>query len=148
MSPEQVIGLIAGGDFALRNAEGGAEDDSLAGENDLKEIRLTARDTLVGIAVSGRTPYAIAGLKYARSIGARAISLTCTPDSEMSAITDIAISPIVGAEVLIGSTRLKSGSAQKMVLNILITASMLKMGKCYQNLMVDLQATNEKLRAQ
>ncbi|MEL5616377.1 N-acetylmuramic acid 6-phosphate etherase [Serratia marcescens] len=147
VSPELVIGLIAGGDFALRNAVEGAEDNPQAGEDDLRQIRLTARDTLVGIAVSGRTPYAIGGLKYAKGIGAKTISLTCNPDSEMSAIADIAISPVVGAEVLTGSTRLKSGSAQKMVLNILTTASMIMTGKCYQNLMVDVQATNEKLRA-
>lgn len=147
VSPTQVVGLIAGGDIALRNAVEGAEDDAQAGEDDLQAIELSSRDTLVAIAVSGRTPYAIGGLKYATAIGAKTVSLTCNPGSEMSRLADIAISPVVGAEVLTGSTRLKSGSAQKMVLNLLSTASMILTGKCYQNLMVDVQATNEKLRA-
>ena len=147
VSPDKIIGLIAGGDRALRNAVEGAEDDAVAGMADLQDIGLTGRDTLVGLAVSGRTPYVLGGLRYAKEIGAATVSLTCNPDSDMAQIADIAISPVVGPEVLTGSTRLKSGTAQKLVLNMLSTTSMILMGKCYQNLMVDVQASNEKLRA-
>lgn len=147
VSPDRVIGLIAGGEQALRNAVEGAEDDVRAGMADLHGIRLTDRDTLVGIAVSGRTPYVLGGLRYAKEVGAATVSLTCNPDSEMAQIADVAISPVVGPEVLTGSTRLKSGTAQKLVLNMLSTTSMILIGKCYQNLMVDVQASNEKLRA-
>lgn len=146
VSADRVIGLIAGGDVALRNAVEGAEDDPGAGESDLRDIGLTSHDTLVGIAASGRTPYVIGGLNYAKKATASTIALTCNPGSEMAAMADIAISPVPGPEILTGSTRLKSGSAQKMVLNILSTAAMILTGKCYQNLMVDVQATNEKLR--
>ncbi|KAA8997675.1 N-acetylmuramic acid 6-phosphate etherase [Affinibrenneria salicis] len=142
-----VIGIIAGGDHALRNAVEGAEDNAPAGADDLRRFELDARDTLVGIAVSGRTPYVLGGLSYARAQGAATIALTCNPHSPMAELSDIAIAPIVGPEVLTGSTRLKSGTAQKMVLNMLSTASMVLLGKCYQNLMVDVQASNEKLRA-
>lgn len=147
VSPDMVVGLIAGGEQALRNAVEGAEDDAYAGMADLHNIGLTDRDLLVGIAVSGRTPYVLGGLRYAKEVGAVTVSLTCNPGSEMAQIADIAISPVVGPEVLTGSTRLKSGTAQKLVLNMLSTGSMILTGKCYQNLMVDVQASNEKLRA-
>lgn len=142
-----VVGLIAGGPSALLRATEGAEDRSEDGATDLKSIGLAARDVVVGIAVSGRTPYVIGGLNYARSIGAVTVALSCNPASIIADIADIAISPVVGPEVLTGSTRLKSGTAQKLVLNMLTTASMIRIGKIYQNLMVDLHASNEKLLA-
>ncbi|MFU2133042.1 N-acetylmuramic acid 6-phosphate etherase [Gallibacterium anatis] len=142
----QVIGLIAGGDRAIRKAVENAEDNREAGKADLMQIQLSDKDVVVGLAVSGRTPYVLGGLAYAKSLGAKTVAISCNAHSEMAEIADIAITPIVGAEVLTGSSRLKAGTAQKMVLNMLSTASMVLMGKCYQNLMVDVQATNEKLR--
>lgn len=142
----QVIGLIAGGDTAIRKAVENAEDNSEAGKVDLMQVQLSDKDVVVGLAVSGRTPYVLGGLAYAKSLGAKTVAISCNAHSEMAEIADIAITPIVGAEVLTGSSRLKAGTAQKMVLNMLSTASMVLMGKCYQNLMVDVQATNEKLR--
>lgn len=142
----QVIGLIAGGDTAIRKAVENAEDNSAAGKEDLMQIQISDKDVVVGLAVSGRTPYVLGGLAYAKSLGAKTVAISCNAHSEMAEIADIAITPIVGAEVLTGSSRLKAGTAQKMVLNMLSTASMVLMGKCYQNLMVDVQATNEKLR--
>lgn len=142
-----VVGLIAGGDHALRHAVEGAEDDPDQGRQDLVDIGLTADDVVVGIAVSGRTPYVIGALNHAKSLGARTVALSCNPDSVIAAIADIAVSPVVGPEILTGSTRLKSGTAQKLVLNMLTTASMIRIGKTYQNLMVDLHASNQKLVA-
>ena len=142
----QVIGLIAGGDRAIRKAVENAEDNREAGKADLMQIQLSDKDVVVGLAVSGRTPYVLGGLAYAKSLGAKTVAISCNAHSEMAEIADISITPIVGAEVLTGSSRLKAGTAQKMVLNMLSTASMVLMGKCYQNLMVDVQATNEKLR--
>ncbi|UZD17076.1 N-acetylmuramic acid 6-phosphate etherase [Gallibacterium anatis] len=142
----QVIGLIAGGDRAIRKSVENAEDNREAGKADLMQIQLSDKDVVVGLAVSGRTPYVLGGLAYAKSLGAKTVAISCNAHSEMAEIADIAITPIVGAEVLTGSSRLKAGTAQKMVLNMLSTASMVLMGKCYQNLMVDVQATNEKLR--
>lgn len=142
----QVIGLIAGGDRAIRKAVENAEDNREAGKADLMQIQLSDKDVVVGLAVSGRTPYVLGGLAYAKSLGAKTVAISCNAHSEMAEIADIAITPIVGAEVLTGSSRLKAGTGQKMVLNMLSTASMVLMGKCYQNLMVDVQATNEKLR--
>lgn len=142
----QVIGLIAGGDRAIRKAVENAEDNREAGKADLMQIQLSDKDVVVGLAVSGRTPYVLGGLAYAKSLGAKTVAISCNAHSEMAEIADIAITPIVGAEVLTGSSRLKAGTAQKIVLNMLSTASMVLMGKCYQNLMVDVQATNEKLR--
>ncbi|MDB5472767.1 MAG: murQ [Devosia sp.] len=147
VSEDIVIGLIAGGDRALRHPIEGAEDDSAAGQRDLEQVALAARDVVVGIAVSGRTPYVIGGLRYAGQLGATTIALSCNPDSAIARIADIAISPVVGPEALTGSTRLKSGTAQKLVLNMLSTASMIRMGKTYENLMVDLSVSNEKLAA-
>ncbi|EPB0665343.1 N-acetylmuramic acid 6-phosphate etherase [Vibrio alginolyticus] len=145
--PEMVVGIIAGGKEAMFRAKEGAEDDPTLGEQDLKENTLTQRDVVVGIAASGRTPYVIGGLEYANELGATTVALSCNPDSPIADIADIAISPVVGPEALTGSTRLKSGTAQKLVLNMLTTASMIRLGKSYQNLMVDVKATNAKLVA-
>lgn len=147
VKPEMVVGLIAGGERALRHPIEGAEDNAEQGKADLQQIDFSKKDILVGIAASGRTPYVIGALNYAKSLGAITISIASNPDSTMASIADIAIDTLVGAEVLTGSSRMKSGTAQKLVLNMLTTASMVLMGKCYQNLMVDVQASNEKLRA-
>lgn len=142
-----VVGLIAGGPNALLFAAEGAEDHAEDGAEDLRAIDFSRKDVLVGIAASGRTPYVIGGLEYAQSLGATTVSLSCNPNSVIAGMADIAISPVVGPEVLTGSTRMKSGTAQKLVLNMLTTASMVRIGKSYQNLMVDLHASNEKLLA-
>jgi len=142
-----VVGLIAGGPDALMHAAEGAEDRTEQGAADLAAVDFSDRDIVVGIAVSGRTPYVIGALEHARSLGATTIALTCNPASAIAEMADIAISPVVGPEVLTGSTRLKSGTAQKLVLNMLTTASMIRIGKSYQNLMVDLVASNDKLLA-
>jgi len=146
-SPEMVVGIIAGGVTALTSAIEGAEDDSESAVIDLKARGLSSRDVLVGIASSGRTPYVIGGLRYAQSLGTYAIGLTCNPDSELNPCSDLVIAPVVGPEVISGSTRLKAGTATKMVLNILTTATMVRLGKTYGNWMVDLRATNVKLKA-
>lgn len=140
-----VVGLIAGGHEAMFKSKEGAEDDKALGMKDLKKIDFSKDDVLVGIAASGRTPYVIGGLEYAKKIGAETISLTCNPDSEMAGVSKLAISPVPGPEVVTGSTRMKAGSAQKMVLNMLSTGIMIKLGKIYGNLMVDVQTNNEKL---
>ncbi|ODT65749.1 MAG: N-acetylmuramic acid 6-phosphate etherase [Pelagibacterium sp. SCN 63-23] len=142
-----VVGLIAGGDHALRHPIEGAEDDPSEGRSDLEKVGLSSKDVVVGIAVSGRTPYVIGGLDYARSVGATTAALSCNPGSAIARMADIAISPVVGPEALTGSTRLKSGTAQKLVLNMLTTASMIRIGKSYENLMVDVSVSNEKLAA-
>ncbi|CAM3718646.1 N-acetylmuramic acid 6-phosphate etherase [Vibrio aquimaris] len=147
VSDDMVIGLIAGGKEAILKAQEGAEDSPSLGEQDLKGIKLSHQDVLVGIAASGRTPYVIGGLDYANKVGATSIALSCNPESPIANIANIAICPIVGPEALTGSTRLKSGTAQKLVLNMLTTASMIRLGKSYQNLMVDVKATNAKLVA-
>ncbi|CAM4129169.1 N-acetylmuramic acid 6-phosphate etherase [Vibrio neonatus] len=144
---EMVVGVIAGGKQAMFEAQEGAEDSFTLGEQDLTELNLTAQDVVVGIAASGRTPYVIGCLKYANAIHATSVSISCNPDSEIASNAQIAISPIVGPEILTGSTRLKAGTAQKLVLNMLSTASMVKIGKAYQNLMVDVKPTNKKLVA-
>ncbi|MDG2961333.1 N-acetylmuramic acid 6-phosphate etherase [Bisgaard Taxon 10/6] len=147
VSPDMVVGIIAGGEQALRRPIEGAEDNPHQGQADLEKIRFSAKDVLVGIAASGRTPYVIGALNYAKSLNAVTIAVASNPGSAMAKIADIAIETVVGQEVLTGSSRMKSGTAQKLVLNMLTTASMILMGKCYQNLMVDVQASNEKLRA-
>lgn len=147
VSPGMVIGLIAGGDAALRSAIEGAEDDAEAGAQALDGAGLTANDVVVGIAASGRTPYVLGALTRAKAIGAVTVGLTTNPGSPLTEAAGIAIVPVVGPEALTGSTRLKSGTAQKMVLNMLTTASMIRIGKSYGNLMVDVMATNEKLVA-
>ena len=143
--PEQVIGLIAGGEGALLSAVEGAEDSPQQGADDLRAIAIGADDVVVGIAASGRTPYVLGALDHARSAGAFAIGLACNAGSEIERHADLAIVPVVGPEVLSGSTRMKAGTATKMVLNMLSTGAMVRLGKTYGNLMVDVQATNEKL---
>ena len=145
--PEMVKGIIAGGERALRHPIEGAEDSKSQAVVDLQTIQFSSKDVLVGIAASGRTPYVISALEYAKSLGSVTVSIASNPNSAMANIVDIAIDTVVGPEVLTGSSRLKSGTAQKLVLNMLTTASMILMGKCYQNLMVDVQASNEKLKA-
>ncbi len=147
VSPEMVKGIIAGGERALRHPIEGAEDSKEQAVIDLQTIQFSSKDVLVGIAASGRTPYVIGALEYAKSLGSVTVSIASNPNSAMANIVDIAIDTVVGPEVLTGSSRLKSGTAQKLVLNMLTTASMILMGKCYQNLMVDVQASNEKLKA-
>lgn len=143
--PEQVVGLIAGGRTALTNAVEGAEDHPEFAIADLQELGLSQDDVLVGIATSGRTPYVIAALQYAREQGAAAIAFTCNQENQLADVADLTICPVVGPEVVTGSTRLKAGTATKMVLNILTTGAMVRIGKTYGNLMVDLRATNKKL---
>lgn len=146
VSHNTVVGLIAGGDIALRNSVEGAEDDAPLGRQDLIDHNLTAKDVVIGIAASGRTPYALGGMAYAKSIGCKVAAIVCNNDSEMANAADIAIEIIVGPEILTGSTRLKAGTAQKLVLNMISTTAMVSIGKAYQNLMVDVRPTNKKLR--
>ncbi len=141
----RVIGLIAGGPGALLKAVEGAEDNEQLGIDDLQALKLMPRDMVVGLAASGRTPYVVGGLRYARLLGCRTAAISCNPDAPIAREAEIAISPVVGPEALTGSTRLKSGTAQKLVLNMISTGAMVKTGKVYQNLMVDMQATNIKL---
>ncbi|WP_125485379.1 N-acetylmuramic acid 6-phosphate etherase [Edaphobacter aggregans] len=143
--PTLVRGIIAGGDSALRTSSERSEDSPEQGSRDLIAADFTKQDTLVGIAASGRTPYVLGALAHARSIGAFTISLTCVPNSQMAAVSDIAIAPVTGPEVLTGSTRLKAGTATKLVLNMLSTGIMIKAGAVYSNLMVNVQPTNAKL---
>lgn len=143
--PEMVQGLIAGGMKAMTIAVEGAEDSIQLGRQDLVDHQLTAKDTVVGIAASGRTPYVIGGLDYAKEVGATTVSVACNRDAEISQHASITIEVPVGPEVLTGSTRLKAGTAQKMVLNMISTGAMVGNGKVYKNLMVDVQPTNEKL---
>ena len=145
VSEDLIQGIIAGGKDAMFKAQEGAEDDADLCVEDLKKISFSKKDILCGLAASGRTPYVIGGINYAKSLGAKTISITCNPESELSKISDIAISPVVGPEVVTGSTRMKAGTAQKMVLNMLSTGAMIKFGKVYGNLMVDVQTTNKKL---
>lgn len=145
VSPDMVVGIIAGGDTALRNAAEGAEDDYMKGQKDLIDMGLKENDVVVGIAASGRTPYVVGGLDYAKSIGSHRISVVCNLNSEMAAASEIAIEVIPGPEVLTGSTRLKAGTAQKLVLNMISTAAMVGIGKAYENLMVDVVPSNKKL---
>ncbi|WP_038905269.1 N-acetylmuramic acid 6-phosphate etherase [Dickeya zeae] len=140
-----VVGLIAGGPGALLKAVEGVEDNPALGEADLVALTLTSRDIVIGIAASGRTPYVIGGLRYARTLGCRTVAISCNPHSPIAQEAEIAISPLVGPEVLTGSTRLKSGTAQKLILNMISTGAMVRLGKVYQNLMVDVKATNVKL---
>lgn len=143
--PEQVIGLLGGGNPAMFAAVEGAEDNEQMGADDLKKINFTGTDVLVGIAASGRTPYVIGAMKYAKKCGAHVFGVTCSSDSEVVKESEIAIVPLPGPEVVTGSTRMKSGTAQKMVLNMLSTGTMIKLGKVYGNLMVDVKPSNEKL---
>ncbi len=143
--PEMVQGLIAGGPQGLLRAVEGAEDSSEMGRADLVTLGLSRGDVVMGIAASGRTPYVIGGLDYARKLGAFTIGFSCNQQAEQAAHAELNIIPVVGPEILAGSTRLKAGTATKMVLNMLTTGAMVKMGKTYSNLMVDVNASNEKL---
>jgi len=145
VSPELVVGLLAGGNKAFVKAVEGAEDSGSLGEDDLKGIGANSKDTVIGLAASGRTPYVIHGLRYARGIGCRTIAVACNQDSLVGKEAELAIEPTPGPEVLTGSTRLKSGTAQKLILNMISTGSMIGIGKVYQNLMIDMVQTNEKL---
>ena len=146
VSPEMVVGLIAGGDSALRRPIEGAEDDPQLGRRDLAARNLTADDMVVGIAASGRTPYVLGALEYAKEVGCVTAAIACNPGSEIGRVADIAIEAEVGPEALTGSTRLKSGTAQKLILNMISTGAMVRIGKAYRNLMVDVVQSNQKLR--
>lgn len=145
--PELIVGLIAGGVPAIQQSVESSEDNQHAAVSDLNGLGVDHRDVVFGITASGRTPYVVAGLRHARSIGAATISLAANAHAEVSALSDIAIETVVGPEFVSGSTRLKAGTAQKMVLNMVTTISMVKLGKTFRGIMVDLHATNEKLRA-
>ncbi|EPD57067.1 N-acetylmuramic acid 6-phosphate etherase [Streptomyces sp. HGB0020] len=145
--PDQVVGLIAGGPDAMVTSVEGAEDSAQLARDDLDGLRLIAADTVVGISASGRTPYAIAAVQHARARGALTVGLACNADSALAAAAEHGIEVVVGPELLTGSTRLKAGTAQKLVLNMLSTITMIRLGKTYGNLMVDVRASNEKLRA-
>jgi N-acetylmuramic acid 6-phosphate etherase len=144
--PGMVVGLIAGGHTAMFRAVEGAEDSAELGRQDLVEQHFTAQDMLIGVAASGRTPYVLGGLHYAKELGASTAAVVCNPSSPMAAVADLAIEIVTGPEVLTGSTRLRAGTAAKLVLNMLSTCVMVKLGKVYGNLMVDVQPTNVKLR--
>lgn len=145
VSFDLVRGIIAGGEGAMFKAKEGAEDSKELAVEDLKSIGFNENDALVGIAASGRTPYVIGGLEYAREIGAKSVSICCVNNGEVSKYSDISIEVIPGAEVVTGSTRMKAGTAQKMILNMISTGVMIKYGKVYENLMIDLKPTNKKL---
>ena len=145
--PELVQAIIAGGNAAMFQAVEGAEDDSQQARLDLQSRGLKPQDAVVGLSASGRTPYVIGGLRYAKQIGAVRLAVVCVPDAEMAADAQITMAALVGPEVIAGSTRMKAGTAQKMLLNMLSTATMVRLGKTYGNLMVDVRATNAKLTA-
>lgn len=145
VSPDVVVGMIAGGDSAFVRAAEGAEDSETLCAEEMAGIDLASHDLAIGLAASGRTPYVLGGLGYARQVGCRTVALSCNRDSEIGKVADLAIEPVTGPEVLTGSTRLKAGTAQKMILNMISTGAMVGIGKVYQNLMVDVQQTNEKL---
>ncbi|MBO4424542.1 MAG: N-acetylmuramic acid 6-phosphate etherase [Spirochaetales bacterium] len=146
VSPDIVVGLMAGGMKAMVKAVEGAEDSLELCAEDLKKLNLKKEDTVVGIAASGRTPYVIGGLEYANSLGCNTVSVACNANSAIGKVAKVKIEVVVGPEVLTGSTRLKAGTAQKLVLNMISTATMIRLGKCYQNLMVDVVQSNAKLR--
>lgn len=143
--PDLVQGLIAGGESAMFRAAEGVEDNPAVGRSDLEKIAFGPKDVLVGIAASGRTPYVLGAMKYARELGAATVAVTCSPGSAVARAADVSIAPEPGPEVITGSTRMKSGTAQKMVLNMLSTCTMIRLGKVYGNLMVDVKPSNEKL---
>ncbi|MBL4909695.1 MAG: N-acetylmuramic acid 6-phosphate etherase [Alteromonadaceae bacterium] len=147
VSDKQVLGIIAGGDKAIYKAVEGAEDDPQRAIEDLEKVNFNTKDILVGIAASGRTPYVISAMKYAKHLGATVVGVSCSPKQMVAKIADINLCVAVGPEALTGSTRMKSGTAQKLVLNMLSTASMIRSGKSYRNLMVDVNSSNEKLYA-
>ncbi|MFL2098442.1 N-acetylmuramic acid 6-phosphate etherase [Marinilactibacillus psychrotolerans] len=145
-SSELVVGLMAGGNEAFTNAVEGIEDSRAEGEKDLKKLNLSNKDTVIGLAASGRTPYVLGALAYANKVKASTISISCNKNSEIGQLSGINIEAVVGPEVLTGSTRLKAGTAQKLILNMISTVSMVGMGKVFKNLMVDVQSTNKKLQ--
>ena len=145
VSPDVVVGLIAGGDKAFVKAVEGAEDSRELGHDDLVNIKLQSRDIVIGIAASGRTPYVLGGLAYAKEVGCHTVAISCNPGSAIGQAAELAIEVVPGPECLTGSTRLKSGTCQKLILNMISTATMVGCGKAYQNLMVDVMQTNEKL---
>jgi N-acetylmuramic acid 6-phosphate etherase len=147
MDPSRVVGVISGGDRALRSAVENAEDDGGAGAAAMDDLSIDAHDTVVGLSASGRTPYVLGALRRARERGASTVGAACNAGSAIGAVSDVAIETVVGPEAVSGSTRLKAGTAQKLVLNTLSTLTMVRLGKVYGNLMVDVRATNEKLRA-
>ncbi len=144
--PDVVIGVIAGGNKAIADSVEGAEDDEYAGRLAMRRLRISEKDIIVGIAASGRTPYVVGAMKFAKEKKAKVVSLASTPESPMEKLADEAITPLTGPEVVTGSTRMKAGTAQKMVLNMLTTAAMIRMGYVYSNLMIHVQPTNDKLR--
>ncbi len=147
VSDKQVLGIIAGGDKAIKKAVEGAEDSETLAIENLKGVKLTAKDVLVGIAASGRTPYVISAMNYGKTVGATVVGLSCSYNEKFAQANDINLCAVVGAEALTGSTRMKSGTAQKLILNMLSTASMIRSGKSYRNLMIDVSSSNEKLYA-
>jgi N-acetylmuramic acid 6-phosphate etherase len=146
VSADVVLGVIAGGYDALRRAVEAAEDDPQQAARDLQSQNASAQDVVVGVSASGNTPYTLGAVEYANQIGAASIAVTCNPDSRMAAAAGVSIAPLVGPEVIAGSSRMKAGTAQKLILNMLSTATMIRLGLVYSNLMSNLQATNEKLR--
>jgi N-acetylmuramic acid 6-phosphate etherase len=146
LSPEVIQGVMAGGLRATYKSIEASEDDEKAGARAMKRKRLNRKDVVAGIAASGRTPFTLGAMKYSKSIGAKVLSITCNPNSKMAALADVSISPVVGPEVITGSTRMKSGTAQKLVLNMISSAAMIKLGHVYSNLMVHVQMKNAKLR--
>lgn len=147
IKPSQVIAVLAGGMRAIGLSSEDAEDDASAGIADLKKKKVDSRDVVVGIAASGQTPYTLGAMRYGKKRGARIVSVTCNPQSEMAAMADISIAPEVGPEVITGSTRLKCGTAQKLVLNMISTGAMIRLGRVYSHWMIDMQMKNAKLRA-
>lgn len=145
VSPDVVVGLIAGGEKAFVKAVEGAEDSRELGRNDLENLRLTSTDIVIGIAASGRTPYVLGGLSYAKEVGCHTVAIACNVGSAIGSIAELAIEVVPGPEVLTGSTRMKAGTCQKLILNMISTATMVRTGKAYENLMVDVVQTNEKL---
>jgi len=146
-APGQVVGLIAGGPGAMVDSVEGAEDSRESAVRDLRGLSLTGEDTVVGVSASGRTPYAVGGVQYARGRGALTVGVACNPGSALGSAAEYGIEVVVGGEFVTGSTRLKAGTAQKLVLNMISTITMIRLGKTYGNLMVDVRASNEKLRA-
>ena len=146
VSPDMVVGVIAGGDYALRHAIEGAEDDETIAQEQLKELGLVKEDVVVGISASGRTPYVVAGLSYAKEVGCYTGAISNSPNAVISKVADIGIEAITGPEVVTGSTRMKAGTAQKLILNMITTAAMIRVGKVFKGYMVDVQPTNQKLK--
>ena len=146
VSPDMVVGVIAGGDYALRHAIEGAEDDETIAQEQLQELGLVKEDVVVGISASGRTPYVVAGLSYAKEVGCYTGAISNSPNAVISNVADIGIEAITGPEVVTGSTRMKAGTAQKLILNMITTAAMIRVGKVFKGYMVDVQPTNQKLK--